>query len=245
LSKVTWWLAALNGGAVFVLGAARLGWPSADFWTDSQSPLLYALLCTAAVPVVQATIAQRAQRSRAKELQRQRDVETCLTSSLVYCVNHGGAKWLDIGVQAFVVAGRWPRGQRQERIAKARLRPVASSGVSWEKGKGMIGRCWETHAQQYADLETHFAPYEHLDKEAWEALPAALRYSLSYEDFQHLKGKYGVIAAVPIMDRKDRYVGCVTADTAPRAGEPQTLIKSEILGSLASAAELVAGVLER
>jgi len=245
LLRLGWWLAAINAIAVFVLGAARLDWPSAAFWATYRIHVLVALGVTAAVPVLQATLAQLGERSRLKELERQRDFETCLTSSLIYCVKHAGAQWLDIGIQAFQVSGRWPRRERQERIAKVRLRPVSSSGVSWEKGKGVIGRCWATHAPQYEDLEAHFAEYNGFGADEWNALPEGVRFGLSFDDFQRLKGKYGTVAAVPIKDAIGKYLGCVTADTGPRGDGPETLVKGEILDSLATTADLVAALLKR
>jgi hypothetical protein len=245
LLKLGWWLAALNGMAVFVVGAARLNWPSAAFWDTYRIHVLVALGATAAVPVAQASMAQLGERSRSKELEKQRDIETCLTSSLIYCVKHAGAHWLDIGIQAFVVAGRWPRVERQERVAKVRLRPVSSSGVSWGKGKGVIGRCWATHAPQYEDLEVRFAAYSAIDQAGWESLPESTRFGLSYDDFQRLKDKYGIVAAVPIKDASGKYLGCVTADAAPRGEGVQALVKDEILASLGTTADLVAALLKR
>jgi hypothetical protein len=243
LSKLILGLAGLNALAVFVLGVARFSWPSETFWTSHAGWVIAGLVTTALVPFLQAGLSERGAKRDRKRIEREREIETCLTSSLIYIVKHGGSSWLDAGVQAFAMQGRWGR-QRQIRVAKVRLRPVGTSGVTWSKDKGVIGRCWATNAQQYEDLETHFSPFEDLDETAWDALPVETRFGLSFDDFQHLRGKYGVVAAVPIMNNKDRYIGCITADFGPRSSQPSTLKKTEILGSLASTADLVAVVLK-
>ena len=244
--KLNYWLVGGNAIAVFVVGAARLGWPDATFWGRHQLATLVALGATALVPLAQLVVAQTSERSRLKQIERQREVETCLTASLVYCVKHAGAGWLDIGIQVFEVKRAWwRRNERQVRLAKVRLRAVSVSGVDWVKGKGVIGRCWETHAPQYEDLQALFAAYDGHNQPDWDALPAAERFGLSFGDFQRLKGKYGIVAAVPIMDSHDRYIGCVAADTAPTNGNGQPLQKDEILASLVSTAQIVAGVIKR
>ena len=228
-----------------MLGAARLDWPSAAFWMEWQRALLGALAVTAAVPVVQVAISKQLERTRLREVERQREIEAALTGSLSYLVKHAGATFLDTGVQVFEVVGWRPTRQRQVRVAKVRLRPVPTSGVTWTQDKGVIGKCWATHATQYEDLETYFAAYLNADKSQWDALSSDTRFGLTYEDHQRLKDKYGVIAAVPIKDKKDHYIGCITADVAPRHGAGEPLVKDEILYSLASTADVVAGLLKR
>lgn len=236
-------LAAVNAAAAFALGAERLNWPSAEVWTGHAGWLLAAVGVTAVVPFIQLGCAEHGERSRRQAMERQRDIETCLTSSLVYAVKHAGASWLDIGIQAFQVRGYWK--PRHVRVAKARLRPVASSGIEWGRHKGVVGRCWASRAPQFHDLQAHFAPFVSADRATWDALPAATRFGLTYDDFQRLKGKYGIVAAVPIVDSTDRYVGCITADTSPTAGPPNPLARNAILDSLAQTADVVAVLLTR
>jgi hypothetical protein len=45
--------------------------------------------------------------------------------------------------------------------------------------------------------------------------------------------------------RSCRDIGCITADVAPRHGAGTPLVKDEILYSLASIADVVAGLLKR
>lgn len=233
-------LVALNAVAVFALGASRQSWP-AGFWTEKTAGWVVASLAlTAIVPVVQVFIVERGERARRRALERQHKVEAFLTTSLIYIVRHGAADWENTGIQAFLVRGRWR--QQQVRLAKVRLGAIPTSGIVWGAGKGVIGRCWARRAPQFEDLEAHFAQFNNHDLAAWDALSADQRFGLTWSDFQTLKGKYGVVAAVPIIGRNDRYIGCVTADTPPHH-DGQALPKDVVLGSLATTAKLVGELL--
>lgn len=229
-----------NGVAVFVLGASRLNWPSAEFWNGKAGWAVGGLALTAAVPVLQAIIAERGERSRRKAIEREQTVQTFLIACLIYVVRHAKADWENTGIQAFVVRG-WGGWARQVRLSKIRLGAIPSSGIRWTKGKGVIGRCWETRTPQYVDLAAHFAPYLGDSQEQWDGLPAATRFGLSFSDFQTQKGKYGIVAAVPIIDRKDNYVGCITADMPPNPARVPS--REEVIKSLAGTARLVAEVI--
>lgn len=122
-----------------------------------------------------------------------------------------------------------------------RLAAVASSGIKWTEGKGVIGVCWATRQPQYDDLEKHFAPYANYIYVQWNALPAAIRFGLTFSDFQAVKGKYGIVAVVPIVSSADKYIGCVTADMPPLVGIAP--VRDQVLKHLTLAAASVARVL--
>ena len=182
------------------------------------------------------------ERRQRKGLERENKVQTFLAASLIYLAHQANADWENTGIQAFVVTGRG-RGQYQNRVAKFRLRAVATSGVRWTKGKGVIGRCWETRQPVYVDVAAQWGPYAGYDREAWAALPAPERFGLTFEDYQTVKGKYGIIAAVPIVGAGDKYIGCVTADMPPHLIGGTAPVQQEILKSLALTAENIAQVL--
>lgn len=242
LPKLIWSLAVVNALAVFALGASRMNWPSIEFWSGRAGWIISALALTAAVPLVQAIIAERGERRRRKAIEREQTVQTFLIASLIYVIRHAHADWENTGIQAFGVRG-YHRWAHQVRLSKIRLGAIPSSGIRWTKGKGVIGRCWETRSPQYEDLSVHFAPYLDCAKEQWDALPAGTRFGLSFSDFQTQKGKYGIVAAVPMVDRKDKYIGCVTADMPPQVAGGKLPIREELLKSLAGTARLVAEVL--
>ena len=201
-----------------------------------------AIAVTFAFPLLQAGIVELGERRRRKRLELEQKIRTFLVASLVYCARQGGVDWEKTGIQAFIVCGFW-KWQRQERLAKVRLGAIPSSGIRWKKSKGMIGRCWETRGVQYADLDVHFAPYATFTRSQWEMLSTETRYGLTFDDYQTLKGKYGVVAAVPIVNKQDKYIGCITADTPPLTPGVVPPVRAQVLGSLATTAGLVAEVL--
>jgi hypothetical protein len=234
LSALIWLIAVVNGFAAGVVGATRFDWPH-GFWSNHGGWAVVAFVLTPILPFVIAGVNELGERRRRRALEREDNVRTCLVSSLVYLVRQCQADWEQTGVQLFAVRHkRWR--QQHVRIAKVRLSSLASSGVVWTKGKGVIGRCWATRQAQFLPVEEYFAKYENLAADAWNELPADARYGLTHDDFQRLRGKYGVIAAVPIIDRKDRYIGCVTLDTPP---ESAILPHGEVFRSLAGTAEIV------
>ena len=192
------------------------------------------------VPVVQLGRSELGHAFARKQIERERQVEAVLASSLVYMVRHANAEWDKTGLQVFCVRRkRWKFWiEYQVRLAKVRLVPMASSGVSWVKGKGLIGRCWETRKPHFVDLDAHFAAHANVKQWDWDLLSSETRYGLTFEDFQRLRGKYGFVAAVPIIARNDKYLGCVTVDMPPGAAARLT-DREAVLESLATAAGLV------
>jgi hypothetical protein len=225
----------LNSAAVLILGSSRQNWP-AGFWVDRSAWVVAALAVTAVIPLLQYGISERGERARRKVLEREQKIEVFLAACLVYVVRNGGADFEHTGIQAFIVRGRLRR--RQVRLAKVRLGAVPTSGIVWYADKGVVGRCWSARSAQYEDLETHFAGYKHLSRTDWEELPAAARFGLTYDEFQCLKDKYRIVAAAPVIDHQDRYVGCITADM-PQGEGSRVICRAAVLASLATTAQLV------
>lgn len=221
------------------VGAARQQWPD-GFWTKEKGALVMTLIVVAALaPFVQTSIIELGERSKRKAVEQQQKLETFLTTALILMARNG-ADWEMTGVQVFLVKRKGVvRREQQIRAAKVRLGPVPSSGVKWTKGKGVIGLCWETRAPQFEDLQKRFAPYRNFTAAQWEGMAPTNRFGLSFDDFQRLKGKYGIVAAVPIIDRADKYRGCVTADMPPGKQVDEDHTKN----TLASTAKLVAEVI--
>ena len=232
--------AVLNSAAVLILGTSRQDWPP-GFWASRAGWVVAALAVTAAIPLLQYGISERGERARRKALEREQKIEVFLAACLVYVVRNAGADFEHTGIQAFVVRGRLRR--KHVRLAKVRLGAVPTSGIVWYADKGVIGKCWSERAAQYEDVETHFARYRHLSRVDWEQLAPAARFGLSYEDFQPVKDKYSIVAAAPIIDHKDRYVGCITADT-PQSRSSHAMSRAVIQASLATTAQLVGEALD-
>jgi hypothetical protein len=223
-----------------ILGTSRQNWPP-GFWASRAGWVVAALIVTAAIPLLQYAISERGERARRKALEREQKLEVFLAACLVYIVRNAGADFEHTGIQAFMVRGRFR--PRHVRLAKVRLGAVPTSGIVWYADKGVIGKCWTERAAQYEDVETHFARYKHLSRIDWEQLAPAARFGLTYEDFQPVKDKYSIVAAAPIIDQRERYVGCVTADM-PQSAAARGISRTAIQASLATTAQLLSVALE-
>jgi hypothetical protein len=231
----------LGASAAVLIGLARIRWPSELFWRDKEPWVVYAILFSGVVPLAQSGIAELGEKKRRTELEREDTVRSLLVPSLVYVVRHCNAPWDLTGLQAFLVTGFLWR-KRQVRIAKLRLASSPESGVVWKKGKGVIGRCWETRASLIENLDE--APFSNLatvSRENWSTVLPETCYGLTHADYQALGAKYGTVAVVPIMSSRGKYIGCVTLDMPP--GE-RLNDAGKALESLATTAELVRTVLK-
>jgi hypothetical protein len=242
LLLIPWLFLAANAIAVMVVGLARQDIP-AGFWTAQREWwIVGALMTTAVVPFLQFLFTDRGEKARRRALERERRINAILAGALVQAVKRAGADWEQTGLQAFAVRKRRLHRDDQTRVGKVRLSSLASSGVRWTKGKGVIGRCWERQRHHVADLQSHFQQYLDWDEARWNTLAHDVRYGLAFDEFEKMKDKYGVVAAVPVVDRRDQYIGCVTADFPP--GAPSAAInRDELLGVLAGAAVLVGQIL--
>ena len=216
----------IGAAASAALGLERRGWPP-DYWTDKGSLLGWCLLAVAALPIFQRIAADIEDWSEKKALNRSREIEDRLVTTLVQACTDANADWRTTGIQAFLVQRKWfrwrgrpwtewwrPYEYVQVRVGGVRMQPSASSGVKWTKGKGLIGRCWDTHLPQCQNLGRHFARHLTCTESSWAALSDAERFGLSYSDFKRLGKKYGIVAAAPIVVGGE-YKGCVTADSPP------------------------------
>jgi hypothetical protein len=235
-------LPVVGATAAVVINFGRIGWPNVQFWSDRQWLVVLGIVLAGLIPAIQTGISELGARRRTKELEQGDDVRSLLTTSLVLIARECNAPLEQIGVQAFLVTGVLWR-KRQVRIAKIRLSSVAASGVAWTKGKGVIGRCWETRTSQWAQLDDPpFSELGRAPETTWHMLNKTLTYGLSFDDYRALGTKYGTVAAVPIMTADDKYIGCIALDTP--AGI--RLDRSEIaLESLAATADVVRRLLGR
>lgn len=141
---------------------------------------------------------------------------------------------------SFAIDLAHPRACRYQRHRGAVGRTIA-----FEVARQLLGRSRRldcVHADRFVDLAAHFSDYEQLGAEDFGRLPEAARFGLTFNDFQRLKGKYGIVAASPIVDEKGRYLGCVTADF-PVEGDHGTIPQAPVLESLMTTARLVVEVL--
>jgi hypothetical protein len=241
LSKLIRALPFVNAAALVVLGLSARNLPK-DYWANKLWLILVAIVVSAFIPVILATIAERGEKARRQAAELEIDIQPHLTACLLNLVRHGVQGWEKIGVQAFRVQRRgWTFRQQHVRLAKIRMIPIYSSNIGWTKGKGVMGRCWETHAPQFIDMEDHFRPHLTVEESRWGLLTAEQRLGLTFREFQQVRGKYGIVAAAPMAGRTGRYLGCVTADAPPGVPLPE----QEVLENLVTAAYSASIVLQR
>lgn len=230
--RVLPWLGAASAASIHF---SRIQWPSKGVWERFPNLILWAIVTSAIVPLVQGAISEFVERRRGAELERENHIRALLVSSLVVLVRDCSAPWDQTGVQAFLVTGAfwW---KRQVRVAKVRLAPAPSSGVKWTRNKGVIGRCWSLNAPLLTKLDQ--PPYSDLlaiQPEQWETVSEEHSYGLSFAEYRSLNGRYGTICAVPIVF-ENKYLGCVTFDTPPGITITN---EGRAIESLAATAELV------
>jgi hypothetical protein len=206
-------VAAANALAALCIGLSRLDKPP-GFWVGKETAVAWSLVIIFVAAIVLPTVSELGEKAKRTSLERRQKYQTFLASCLVGIARHSKANWETTGVQLFLVrrGGFLWLQQMHGLAATLRLQPTAHSGIRWTRGKGLIGQCWETQTVLLVNLDEYFRPYENHDEGLWRRLPPDIRYGLSFAEFQKLKGKYGVVAAAPIVSEKGRYLGCVTAD---------------------------------
>ena len=122
-----------------------------------------------------------------------------------------------VGVSAFLVRRRWwcPWRPILERIARVRLPSTPpGSSITWTKGKGVIGVCWETHNPVAKNTQQAYKAYMGCSKEKWKQVPSDVRMRMTHKDFVRIAQKYAGVVAVPIVTigGRPKVVGCVSVD---------------------------------
>jgi hypothetical protein len=227
-------LPVIGAGGAVAVGLWKAGWPSQTFWRDGF--IVGCIIVSGLIPAAQASISELGERKRRKKLEHEDHVRSLLIPALVEAVKHHDAPWDLTGVQAFILTGWWWR-RRHVRLAKVRLASSSESGVLWTKGKGVIGRCWETHASILIDLsQPPFSELSNVSQEEWDTVPKQDCFGLSYSDYKTLGSKYGIVVVVPIIRDGTNYMGCVTLDLPPGHGLAKA---DELMEFLATTADLV------
>jgi hypothetical protein len=241
LSKLIIAIGMLGGLGGAMLASQRAGWPSAEFWSK-RGWLVIAAICVAAlVPPLQAAISEFGERGRRKSAELATTLHQILAGILIMLVEDAGADWQKTGIQVFRVrGGLW--WKKQVPAARLRLAHFQPSRIKWTRGKGIIGKCWETGEPQSMNLEEHFRPHANIDELGWKILPSTIeRYGLSFTEFQKTKGRFGLVSVFPLT-KGDKYLGCITADMPPECSEG--VDASAVRRTLSGAAPSIAAVIE-
>ena len=196
---------------------------------------------------------------RERQLTQARHFSETLRALLVNLVDASQLDWTSIGVNALLIRRqyRWFGLEALHRIGRERIRSTPRhSNVVWTRGKGVIGRCWDSGQDYGLDLRAIYAEAAGMTEDEWSnlgsdepgitedewsKLPTQTRLGLSYHDFLRTR-HHRVVVATPILDRFDRVIGVVSADS--RDAPLERLFSDEARGTLGSAAETIRNLLE-
>lgn len=122
--------------------------------------------------------------------------------------------------------------------SRLKARP-GHSGVTWTRGKGVIGICWMTEREASANLDHDHNILAECTAEEWARQPPTLTYNLTYEDFRKTVGKYGIVLAQPMMVQGHGFLGCVAVGGA--SGRSAGLDTDTVLELVQGAADNISG----
>jgi hypothetical protein len=203
------------------LGLSRLQIPK-DFWGGKPGWLVACVVYLAAWSVYETFdrgfAARRAKREK-RRIAMRREAEQILKGVLVNVSQATSLDWTRIGVHLFLVETRWRwwpwpfRYEVQARAVKVKMSEYPpSTGITWTKGKGVIGRCWAKQILVGKDLRATYARYRVTSRGDWDRLGPAVRFGLTYDEFVNTREHAGTVLAAPVREPGGAYLGCVSLD---------------------------------
>jgi hypothetical protein len=139
---------------------------------------------------------------------RRQNVTEALNALLVALSETEHIQIPDIACSVYLVEGHLIGNQELREFVRVTLGMSPSSAVRWTKGKGVIGRCWETEAITHVNLHRLNERLADITEERYYTLTESARMNMSYAESRMTVGNVGEILAVPIhVDA--RFAGCV------------------------------------
>ncbi|MGR3937020.1 hypothetical protein [Streptomyces sp. BRA346] len=219
-----------------IIRAAAQGIAAAIIATNSiRSPtsrnryFLYTAVATIAILTILEPI--RTSRKEKKE-KRARIAENkliaTLGSALASIEEVTALRASEIGLQAFRIERRWWKRnwkdsqwwrhkEQLSRLARLRFNDTQPpSEIEWSEGKGVIGECWRVRRYHDFDFDTHHADQHNWEEHTWTSLPDKITMGMGWPEFEQVRGRYGVIAAFPIVHpQSNKLLGVLALDGAP------------------------------
>ncbi|MGH8825143.1 MAG: hypothetical protein ACRDVN_11775 [Jiangellaceae bacterium] len=238
-----WWrvaAAVIAAAAGLGLGLHETGAVTLPSWLAVT--LIAGGVSVAFVTATEAAIDQR-RHGRAAELREQ--ARAVLSPLLLELEEATGINARQLGVAAYRVRHpAWPFGRvRLERLLRMQLLIRVASGIAWRPGVGVIGQCVERGEDVVENLATLDEQLADVSPADWASLGDDLTYGFSYDEFQRVRGKYGVVLATPMIKETplgSRVVGCVSVDAPEDAFAAMS--SEEVRGLVAAAAVTLAAV---
>jgi len=198
-------------------GTAGTAAQQADKWDGRPGLILWACICVpGGVAVADQVRLMYNERKAGPRAARQEAIDIALVDALLQVSDLTGYNKWGVGVTAWGVKRRgFRRTPVLERLGRRRFtdRP-APSNITWTKGKGIIGLCWEREAEVHKDLRGACARYPqgNITASRFAEITEDLRQGMSLEELQKMIGKYGEVLAVPMKDRNGSFIGCIAVD---------------------------------
>ena len=238
-----WWrmiAAATTAGAATALGLQQVG-----LWNASRPVDAALVMLGTTAGFATATEAAWDDHRRRKGEDLRESVRAVLSPLLFDLQDATGISARRLGVAAYRRhSSIWPwRPERLERLL--RLRPVnqGASGIVWRPGVGVIGQCVERGEDVIEDLATLDEQLADVGADEWSTLASDLTYGFTFDEYQRVRGKYGVVLATPIIHETpagSRIVGCVSVDGPPDSFD--VMADEAVRGAAASAADVLAAL---
>lgn len=210
--------------------AEHLDWPSAGFWAWGSEILI---LLAAVVNGGSAVWIYRAEQRNAA-LESTKLLEQAALLLLIGVNDKTGLLMKTLSCSVWAVPGE-DEEQHLKRVMHVPEPATGPSGITFERGVGVVGKCWLEGEPFVASL-AHLQP---MGKEPFEQLSGDRRYNLGWEAFCKTR-RYAAIATWPLTEG-GRLVGFVCVDST----DPALYGFSEAIDASWSIAQGIGRVRER
>lgn len=181
----------LSGGLALAHSAE---WPSTHAWSRGHVLPVAQLAAFALLGLTQLAILVSGRRSRRNE-----DLEKACQLVAAYIDEHcPGVQLRNVGVHIWTAAGPPFAGYLKRSSSFLLAGDRERSGITWVKGKGVVGAAWEDGITVTRDIDAIRAKAP--SRAAYEALAAEETMNLTWEEFRRTP-YYRAVAAIPLYRR--------------------------------------------
>lgn len=180
--------------------------------------LLSAVLVIALLLIYEPIRVTRKERADARRRLTERKVHSALGSALVTIEQVTALRADEVGIQAYLMEKKGIlRRKRLVRLARLRLNAgQPMSDVVWYEDKGVVGKCWSLRRYFDYNFDIGHSGEAAWDKATWQTLPPEVTMNLEWEEFEQQRGRYGIVAAHPIVNQTTgALLGILAVDALP------------------------------
>ncbi len=207
-----------------VVGTAALAGQEANLWKLPAAGSFVSVAFVAAVAVVTSGRSVWWEYKGPRDLQLQEDVGEILRRTareVADCCKD--VDRADVGVTALVVRPRRLFGKHLHVLRRERESAFPpASGITWTKGKGLVGTCWAEQRPVFKDLRYFANNHKDCSAAQFAGLTDDQKMGLDYGEFRTIIGKYSMVLVTPIMSDGE-FIGCLSIDLPMGIGTKRTL----------------------